>query len=203
MAGWTAASLAPVMVGDRLRNFRKSVTDNVTRQALTAPQSVTGAGVTDPRLVADAPATMTTATSGNVPSFLQSGDTSMSNQGDMLDMISEILGLGRSDPKLVEAQIAQAQQDANRLFLQNQETIKQRRAEAGLNYLQRQQKDLQFNSGVGIDWLRRRNEDQERVLRDRGELNWLNMPASTFTMNPARPRSRGWTGPAMPGTWGI
>lgn len=198
------------MVGDRLKNFRKSVTDNVTRQALVAPQSVTGAGVTDPRLVAgavtdsrlvaNAPVTMTSGTSGNIPSFLQAGNTTMSNQGDMLDMISEILGLSQPDPRLVKAQTAQAEQDANRLFLQNQDAIKQREAQAQMTYLQRQMKDAaQYTTGSVGQILTQRYADQAKVLRDQGELNWLNMPDSYFSV----PQRRGWTGPAMPGTWGL
>lgn len=202
MAGWTAASLAPIMVGDRLRNFRKSVTDNVTRRALTAPQSVMGAGVTDPRLVADAPVTTTSSTSGNIPSFLQAGNTTMSNQGEMLDMISEILGLSKPDPKLVEAQIAQAQQDANRLFLQNQDVIKQKNADAALGYIQRQQQDLSA-SPFSYSGLRQNYADRARTIQNQGELNWLNMSPSYFSTQSRTMPRRGWTGPAMPGTWGI
>jgi len=200
MAGWTGASLMPQMVGDKLKEYKRRISvggDNVTRRALTSSPSTTRGSVIAPPVVASPTAT------NNLPAFLQGGS---GGNEDILNLISEMLGLtqgNQANPDLVEAQTALAREQAVQARLQNNEVQKQMESQNALGYLQRQQKDLQYSPFQATEGLRQMYQDREKVLRKEGELNWLNMPWSSFSTGRQPLRNRGWTGPAMPGTWGL
>jgi len=183
MAGWTAATLAP-----------QATKGGVTRQAFSVPQPVTSRG----SLVAPAVATPAT-TPSNVPAFLQGGAGANDN---IMELISEILGLTqpKTDPELVKAQTILAQQQAMQTARENQVAREQEVQQAGMDYLRSQMKDAaKYTTGSVGNILMQRYSDRAKTLQNEGTLNWLNMPASSYSV----PRRSGWTGPAMPGTWGL
>lgn len=115
-------------------------------------------------------------------------------------MLTDLIGGQKQDPELVKAQTILAQQQAMQVARDN-EAARNREAQQGaMSYLQSQMKDAaKYTTGSVGNILMQKYSDRAKVLQGQGELNWLNMPASSFST----PRKSGWTGPAMPGTWGL
>lgn len=207
MAGWTASTLMPQTV-KKVGNRKHTMTTPVVQASAVVPgtpQSVMGANVTDPRLLAEpitSPVTspLVPPASENIPPFLTGGSD---QTGDVLSLISEIMGLNQpaaASPDLVQAQTALAREQAVQARLANNQVQNQMAQQSARSYLQSQMRDAsKYTTGSVGNILTQRYQDRANVLQNQGELNWLNMPASTFSV----PRRRGWVGPAMPGVWGF
>lgn len=193
----------------------------VTRRALTAPAStVVTPGATGPGTNADtvagtviipaatsgansATSVVPSTTNAAVPPFLQGGaNQQLPSQGvDALTQLLEALGLGqKQDPELVKAQTVLAQQQAMQVARGNEAARRQEANKAAMSYLQSQMKDAaKYTTGSVGNRLMQMYADRAKVLQNQGELNWLNMPSSSFGVT----RRSGWTGPATPGIWSI
>lgn len=223
MAAWTAGSIFPqAFLRDRLNQLQNptgvpltpeqklKLSGGVTRQALTAPVS-TGNGGSISRRDSTAPASTgsgltapvaTSTTPSNAPEFLTSGQnqTTPLQSQDILSMLQDLIGGQRQDPDLVKAQTVLAQQQAMQVARDNQAARERESNLAAQDYLRSQLKDAaQYQTGSVGNTLTQRYSDRLKTLQNEGQLNWLNMPSSSFTV----PRRAGWTGPAMPGTWGL
>lgn len=220
MAGWTAASLIPSSlirdaVNPKMTPAQKlKLSGGATRQALTTPSSVVTPGSTVPGMAAaDAGAGSVItpgATSGansatsvippatNAPPFLQGGAQVPSEGADALTQLLEAIGMGqKQDPNLVNAQTVLAQQQAMQVARGNDAARAREAQQAAMGRLQSQMKTAsKYTTGGVGNVLMQRYADQAKVLQRDGELNWLNRPSTGY-------RPSGWTGPAMPGTWGL
>jgi len=191
----------------------------VTRRALTtpvAPSTVVVPGATGPGTTATAgegtviipgatsganSATSVVPAATNVPPFLQGGANQQLSSQDAIAQLLEAMGLGgqKQDPELVKAQTVLAQQQAMQVARGNEAARRQEANRAALGYLQSQIQDAsQYTTGSVGNILRQRYADRARVLQGQGELNWLNMPSSSFSV----PRRSGFV-PATPGIWSI
>lgn len=218
MAAWTASSLFPQSlirntVNQAMTPAQKlAASGGVTRQALTqaiVPAATSGGatvrrdnvvpGATNPASTNVTPAS--TNNSGNTPNFLQSGQNQSSNpQQDLLSLLQDLIGGQKQDPELVKAQTVLAQQQAMQAARGNEEARNRESNLAAQDYLRSQLKDAaKYQTGSVGNILTQRYNDRLKVLQDEGRLNWLNMPSSSYSV----PRRSGWTGPAMPGTWGL
>lgn len=227
---WTATSIFPqAFVRDQVQaaltpEQKLALSGGVTRQALseaispaTAPVSTGtgGAGVRrDSRTVASTgsglvaptptPTTPAPASSSNLPPFLQTGQnqTTPLQAQDLLGMLTDLIaGSGqKQDPELVKAQTVLAQQQAMQVARDNQAARNREANQAAQGYLQSQLQDAaQYQTGSVGKVLTQRYNDRLKVLQSGQDLNWLTMPSSSFSV----PKKSGWTGPAMPGTWGF
>lgn len=141
-------------------------------------------------------------TNSTIPPFLQGGNQQLPSQGtDAIAQLIEALGLGqKQDPELVKAQTVLAQQQAMQVARGNEAARNREASQAAMGYLQSQMKDAaKYTTGSVGNILTQRYADRAKVLQNQDQLNWLNMPSSTFSV----PRRSGWTGPAQPGTWGL
>lgn len=232
MAGWTAASLFPQSLirdavnpkptGPLTPEQKLKLSGGVTRKAFNSPAPTpgvvipgstgpgtgsTGAGtVIIPAATSganSATSVVPSTTNSTVPPFLQGGaNQQLPSQGmDAIAQLMEALGLGqKQDPKLVEAQTVLAQQQAMQVARGNEAARRQEASQAAMGYLQSQmQAASKYKTGSVGNTLMQRYSDRAKVLQSQGELNWLNMPSSSYSV----PKKSGWTGPAMPGTWGL
>lgn len=219
MAAWTASSIFPkAFLKNALTPEQKmALSGGVTSQALpeqnlapTIPAS-TGIGGATPRRDSTAPASTgsglvapvaTPVSQGNMPEFLTSDQNQMTplQSQDILSMLQDLIGGQRQNPDLVRAQTVLAQQQAMQAARDNQAARERESNLAAQGYLRRQLKDAaQYQTGSVGNILTQRYGDRLKTLQNEGQLNWLNMPSSSFTV----PRRTGWTGPAMPGGWAI
>lgn len=115
-------------------------------------------------------------------------------------MLQDLIGGQKQDPDLVHAQTVLAQQQAMQVARGNEEARNRESNLRAQGYLRDQLKDAsQYTTGSVGNILTQRYNDRLKVLRNEGELNWQNMPSSSYSV----PKRSGWTGPAMPGTWGL
>lgn len=219
MAAWTASSIFPkAFLKSALTPEQKLVlSGGVTSQSLpeqnlapTVPAS-TGSGGATLRRDSTAPASTgsglvapvaTPVSQGNMPEFLTSGQNQMTplQSQDILSMLQDLIGGQRQNPDLVRAQTVLAQQQAMQAARDNQVARERESNLAAQGYLRRQLKDAaKYQTGSVGNILTQRYGDRLKTLQNEGQLNWLNMPSSSFTV----PRRTGWTGPAMPGGWAI
>jgi hypothetical protein len=216
MAGWSAATLIPQsFIASKIREATNPQ-DLIIRRALT--QSIVSPSTpaaTNPKTPAT-PATpaitnvVPKSTSGgnsatsvtptdNKPDFLNGQNQSANPQQDFLDMLQQALGGQKQDPELVKAQTVLAQQQAMQVARDNEAARNRESNMAAQGYLQSQLKDAaNYNGSVG-NILTQRYNDRLKVLQSGQDLNWLTMPSSSYSV----PKRSGWTGPAMPGTWGL
>jgi len=144
-----------------------------------------------------------TNASAALPPFLQGGaNQNLPGQTDVATLLEQILSAVRpqQDPDLTKAQTVLAQQQAMQVARGNEAARQREASQAAMGYLRSQMKDAaKYTTGSVGNILMQKYSDRAKVLRDEGELNWLNMPASSYSV----PRRSGWTGPAMPGGWAI
>lgn len=215
MAAWTASSIFPqAFLRDRLNQAltpeqKLALSGGVTRQALTAPSS-TGSGGATSRRDSVAPtstgsglvAPVAPVAPTNAPEFLTSGQnqsTPLQSQ-DILSMLTDLIGGQKQDPDLVKAQTVLAQQQAMQVARDNQAARNRESNLAAQDYLKSQIQDAsQYQTGSVGKILTQRYGDRLKVLQSGQDLNWLTMPQSSYSV----PKRGGWTGPAMPGTWGL
>jgi hypothetical protein len=216
MPGWTANSLLPATLlnkvnGPMTPEQKLRLSGGVTRQALTnaivpaATNPGTVAASNNKTIVPAATSGGNSATSvvpatTNTPSFLQGGNQSTNPTADIIDLLTELLGGQKQDPELVKAQTILAQQQAMQVARSNEQARNQEAQQAAMGYLQSQMKDAaKYQTGGVGNILMQRYADRAKTLQQDGQLNWLNMPSSSYSV----PKKSGWTGPAMPGTWGL
>lgn len=227
MAGWTASSIfmTPNMInilkgdapkGPLTPEQKLQLSGGVTRQALSkavVPASTGNTGAAPPvtNVVpqstsggnsATATPAPTSTPASNLPPFLQGGQNQSANPTqDLMSLLSDLIGgKQQQDPNLIKAQTVLAQQQAMEVARRNEAARNQESSQAAMGYLQRQMKDAaKYQTGSVGQILMDKYADRAKVLQRDGQLNWLNMPASSFST----PRRSGWTGPAMPGTWGL
>lgn len=184
--------------------------DTITPASTTVTPSATGSGaagaaggagtVIIPAATSGANAAtsvVTPAPTSVIPPFLQGGNQQLPSQGmDALAQLIEALGLGqKQDPELVKAQTILAQQQAMQVARGNEAARQREASQAAMGYLQSQMKDAaRYTTGSVGKILTQRYQDRANVLARDGQLNWLNMPSSSYSV----PRQRGWTGPATP-----
>lgn len=116
-------------------------------------------------------------------------------------MLQDLISGGqRQDPDLVHAQTVLAQQQAMQAARDNEYARNRESNTAAQGYLRSQLKDAaHYTTGSVGNILTQRYNDRMNVLKNEGQLNWLNMPSTSYSV----PKRSGWTGPAMPGTWGL
>lgn len=200
MAAWTASTLLPKSL---IRNAVNQAV-NPTRQALSnivVPASTNNAAPTVRKdNVVPATTHPTDKPSTNTPSFLDGQNQSANPQQDLLSMLQDIIGGQKQDPDLVKAQTVLAQQQAMQVARDNEAARNHDANLAAQGYLQSQLKDAsQYTTGSVGNTLTQRYNDRLKVLQSGQDLNWLTMPQSSYST----PKRSGWTGPAMPGTWGL
>ena len=115
-------------------------------------------------------------------------------------MLQDLIGGQKQDPDLVKAQTVLAQQQAMQVARDNEAARNREVNMAAQDYLKSQLKDAaKYTTGSVGNILTQRYNDRLKVLQSGQDLNWLTMPQSNYSV----PKRSGWTGPAMPGTWGL
>lgn len=207
--GWTASSLLPKTlirntVNQAMTPAQKlAASGGVTRQAMMnsiIPAATNGVNANVRHGNVVPAATHPVETTPNAPSFLDGQNQSTNPQQDLLSMLQDLIGGQKQDPDLVHAQTVLAQQQAMQVARGNEEARNRESNLRAQGYLRDQLKDAsQYTTGSVGNILTQRYNDRLKVLRNEGELNWQNMPSSSYSV----PKRSGWTGPAMPGTWGL
>ena len=211
--GWTASTLLPkTMIRNAVNQAmtpeqKLAASGGVTRQALTnaivpAATNGTGANVRRDNVVPGTthPVDNVTPAPTNAPSFLNGQNQSTNPQQDLLSMLQDLIGGQKQDPDLVKPQTVLAQQQAMQVARDNEAARNREVNMAAQDYLKSQLKDAaKYTTGSVGNILTQRYNDRLKVLQSGQDLNWLTMPQSNYSV----PKRSGWTGPAMPGTWGL
>lgn len=217
MAGWSAATLVPqTLIASKIKQMtnpqdmiiRRALTQSIvsppSTPAATNPKAPAASAITNvvPQSTSGGNSATAVAPSDNKPDFLNGQNQSANPQQDFLDMLQQALGGQKQDPELVKAQTILAQQQAMQVARDNEAARNRESNQAAQGYLQQQMKDLQY-SPFDYSGLKQNFNDRLKTLQSGQNLNWANLSPSYFSTNPVQPRRSGWTGPAMPGTWGF